>query len=76
MKQCMRGYYDDPEYREQCTQEYLDRRSEYRRTGVGITAESVLKRRQKSEEFMRRIDAEERAKAAEEKMKSETNVKV
>lgn len=34
LKKCLTQWYNDLDFREQCTQEYLDERSEYRRTGT------------------------------------------
>lgn len=31
---CLTKWYNDPAFREECTQEYLKERSEYRRTGI------------------------------------------
>ncbi|XP_076755930.1 COX assembly mitochondrial protein homolog [Xylocopa sonorina] len=32
--QCLERWYNDTDFREECTQQYLDARSEYRRTGI------------------------------------------
>ncbi|XP_043517235.1 COX assembly mitochondrial protein homolog [Frieseomelitta varia] len=34
LKECLSRWYNDSDFKEQCTQEYLDERSEYRRTGI------------------------------------------
>ncbi|KAK7475584.1 hypothetical protein BaRGS_00033173 [Batillaria attramentaria] len=34
LEQCLTSWYQNPEFVEQCTQEYLNERSEYRRTGI------------------------------------------
>ena len=34
LKECLSQWYNDSDFKEQCTQEYLDERSEYRRTGI------------------------------------------
>ncbi|XP_043577683.1 COX assembly mitochondrial protein homolog [Bombus pyrosoma] len=34
LKDCLSQWYNDPDFKAQCTQEYLDERSEYRRTGI------------------------------------------
>ncbi|CAD5112563.1 DgyrCDS1772 [Dimorphilus gyrociliatus] len=34
MKKCLTRWYQDDEFRAECTQMYLDERSEYRRTGI------------------------------------------
>ncbi|XP_012350417.1 COX assembly mitochondrial protein homolog isoform X2 [Apis florea] len=31
---CLSKWYNDPKFKEECTQEYLEERSEYRRTGI------------------------------------------
>ncbi|OAD52424.1 COX assembly mitochondrial protein like protein, partial [Eufriesea mexicana] len=31
---CLGKWFNDPDFREKCTQEYLEERSEYRRTGI------------------------------------------
>lgn len=34
MKECLTYWYRNPEFVNKCTEEYLDERSEYRRTGI------------------------------------------
>ena len=34
MNNCLKHYYADPEFREECTQMYLEKRANYRRTGI------------------------------------------
>ncbi|XP_043253623.1 COX assembly mitochondrial protein homolog [Colletes gigas] len=46
LKACLTKWYTDEQFREQCTQEYLHERSEFRRTGVGLN--NKLKRMQSS----------------------------
>lgn len=36
LKECSARWFNDEKYREECTQTYLDRRSEYRRTGITV----------------------------------------
>lgn len=35
LKECLTKWYNDEEFKQQCTEEYLAERSEYRRTGIG-----------------------------------------
>ncbi|RWS23185.1 COX assembly mitochondrial protein-like protein [Leptotrombidium deliense] len=35
MQDCMKSWYENEEFRAECTKEYLEMRSEYRRTGIG-----------------------------------------
>lgn len=35
LKDCLGRWYFDEEFKKRCTEEYLNKRSEYRRTGVG-----------------------------------------
>lgn len=35
LKECLTDWYTNEEFKEQCTEEYLAERSEYRRTGIG-----------------------------------------
>lgn len=34
LKECLALWYNDADFKAQCTQEYLDERSEYRKTGI------------------------------------------
>ncbi|KAL3891466.1 hypothetical protein ACJMK2_003728 [Sinanodonta woodiana] len=34
LEKCLIGWYENEEFKEQCKQEYLEERSEYRRTGI------------------------------------------
>lgn len=34
MKSCLASWYNNEDFRQSCTEEYLNQRSEYRRTGV------------------------------------------
>lgn len=34
LSECMQSWYKDPEFKRQCTEEYLDQRSQYRLTGI------------------------------------------
>ncbi|KAL8581097.1 hypothetical protein ACOMHN_012747 [Nucella lapillus] len=34
LEQCLTSWYENPEFVAQCTQEYLDERTEYRQTGI------------------------------------------
>ncbi|XP_012175898.1 COX assembly mitochondrial protein homolog [Bombus terrestris] len=40
LKDCLSQWYNDPDFKAQCTQEYLDERSEYRRTGIAKRSKS------------------------------------
>lgn len=33
MNDCLKHYYQDPEFRKECTEMYLDKRSRFRQTG-------------------------------------------
>lgn len=35
LKECLTRWYNDEEFKKECTEEYLQERSEYRRTGIG-----------------------------------------
>lgn len=34
LKECLGNWYQNEEFKKQCTEEYLNQRSEYRRTGI------------------------------------------
>lgn len=36
LKSCLEQWFTDPSFKEECTQEYLKERSEYRRTGIPV----------------------------------------
>ncbi|XP_003705804.1 COX assembly mitochondrial protein homolog [Megachile rotundata] len=36
LKSCLETWFNDPAFKEECTQEYLQERSEYRRTGIPV----------------------------------------
>lgn len=36
LKSCLSKWYNDQKFRERCTKEYLEERSEYRRTGIPL----------------------------------------
>ncbi|XP_076627038.1 COX assembly mitochondrial protein homolog [Colletes latitarsis] len=46
LKACLTKWYTNEQFREECTQEYLHERSEFRRTGIGL--KHKLKRMQSS----------------------------
>ncbi|XP_076349921.1 COX assembly mitochondrial protein homolog [Tachypleus tridentatus] len=46
LQSCLTKWYNDTEFRKKCTEEYLDERSEYRRTGI-----KKIKRRKESATF-------------------------
>lgn len=35
LKECLTSWYNNEDFRQDCTEEYLAERSEYRRTGIG-----------------------------------------
>ncbi|KAK5640767.1 hypothetical protein RI129_009314 [Pyrocoelia pectoralis] len=42
LKDCLGRWYHDEEFKSRCTEEYLNERSEYRRTGIGKKKTSKL----------------------------------
>lgn len=42
LKSCLTKWYEDEEFKERCTKEYLNERNEYRRTGITLKQKKRL----------------------------------